>query len=160
MADQIQTTYPLAQERGQVGAISRPLAPFDEDAVVMAATGAGLKPGQAFKFDGSGNAIVLADLADAVNAEGILGFQIGTINQDLAGGTQNLQGIVYAEGDKAKYTRSGYVYCVAGATIAKGAAIGFNPATGKWAAQAGTNFVAAQAAVLDGVIEVIARMSA
>lgn len=159
MADQIQTIYPLGQERGQIGSLSRPLAPNDADQVVIAATGAGMKPGQAFKFDGSGEAIPLTDLADAVNAEGILGFQVGQINQPLAGGINNTSGVAYAEADKVKYWRQGYVYVIAGGAVTKGAEIGFNPATGKYTAQAGTKMIAAQDAILDGVLEVILRAS-
>lgn len=159
MAEQIQTNYPLSQERGQLGSLSRPLAPCDADAVVIAATGAGLQPGDAFKLDGSGEAIPLALLADV--PEGVLSFQIGQINQTLAGGTENNSGIAYAEGDKAKYWRMGYVYGIAGAALAKKAEIGQDPTTKKWVAQAGTGIYAADAVAADGdVVEVMLRVNA
>jgi len=157
MAGQIQTQYPLSQERGQVGQLSRPLAPHDVDRVKIAAGGAGLKPGDAYKLSGE-EAIKIVDLADSVNAYGILGFEVGTVNKDLAGGTQHTQGVEYAEGDHAKVYLSGYVYAIAGGAVVKGASIGFDPADGKWKALAGTKFVAAAASADGEIIEVVARV--
>lgn len=154
----IQETYPLTQDRGQVGSNSRPLAPKDADRVITAA--AGLRPGYAFKFDGNGKAAVLTNLADSVNAEGIIGFEISEVNQQLAGGTDLTGGIEYAADVDVKYWRQGYIYVTAGGTIAKGAAVGFDPADGKWKAQAGTNMVAAAAAADGEIMEVILRASA
>jgi hypothetical protein len=136
--DQIQTSYPLSQERGQVGALSRPTAPFDADIVIIATAGAGLRPGDAFELDASNEAIKVADLADSANAIGILGFEYGTINADLSGGTQNLQGIEYAAGTKVKYYKSGYVYVIGGAALANNVEIGFDPADHTWKAEANT----------------------
>jgi len=135
---QIQSVYPLDQERGQLGACSRPLAPTDADIVKIAAAGAGLRPGDAFELDASGNAIKVADLADSANMVGVIGFEYGTLNADLAGGSQNLQGIEYATGDIVKYFRTGYVYVIGGAVIAKNVEIGFDPADHTWKAQANT----------------------
>jgi hypothetical protein len=138
MGTQVQTSYPLTQERGQVGALSRQIAPMDADIVKIATLGAGLRPGDAFKLDASNEAIKVTSLADSANAIGVIGFEYGTINADLSGGTQNLQGIEYAAGDQVKYYKTGYVYIIGGAVLANNVAIGFDPADHTWKAQANT----------------------
>lgn len=132
----IQSNYPLNQERGQIGALSRPTMPFRADRVRIAAAGAGLRPGDAYKLDANGDAVKLSNLADSVNAEGIIGFEYGTVNQTLAGGTNNVQGIEYAEGDMVKVFNEGSVYVIGGEALIKGVEIGFDPADHTWKAQA------------------------
>jgi len=110
---QIQSVYPGEQERGQVGALSRPSNPYTADIITIGANGAGLRPGDAFKVVAN-LAVKLTNLADSVNAEGIILFEYGTVNQDLVGGVQNAQGIEYAEGDIVKYLKTGDAFVIAG----------------------------------------------
>lgn len=53
----------------------------------------------------------------------------------MSGGTNNTQGIEYAEGDIIKYIKTGTVYVIAGGVIAEGTEIGFDPADHTWKAQ-------------------------
>lgn len=160
MSDQVQTVYDLYRDPGQVGSISRKNAPYDGDSVTIAAAGAGLEPGDAFKLNASGEAEKVDDLADSVNKEGIMSFEIGYINQNLAGGTNNIQGLSYSEGDSVKYWRQGYIYGIGGGTVARGAEIGFDPADNKWKAQAGTGMTAARAFEDGNVMEIQLRVNA
>lgn len=132
MADQIQTNYPLTQELGQVGSISRPQQSYNTERVHAAATGAGMVPGQGYKLDGSGDFIPLVDLADFANVVGVLGFEYGTVNVDRSGGENNTQGVVFAEGDNVPGVTEGYMLAVAGEAIAANAKVAFDVSDGKW----------------------------
>ena len=160
MAQQIQTTYPLQQARGQVGAISRPLAPVDCDVVEIEETnGKGLRPGDAFKLDG-GKAVNLTDLADSANGYGVLTFEYSEVNQPLDYGKENSTGIEYEGGEVAKFVRSGYIYGIAGAALEMGQSIGLDPTDHKWKPQTGTPYVAAGAVATDEVCEIIVKNNA
>ncbi len=139
MADQIQSNYPLTQDKGQVGAISRPQQNYNAERVIIAATGAGMKPGQGYKLDGSGAVIPLVDLADFANAVGVLGFEFGNINTAVAGGENNLEGVLFAEGNHTPGITEGYMYVVAGEAVAPNAEIAFDVSDGKWYSTAAVN---------------------
>lgn len=123
MADQIQTTYPNGQIRGQAGQKSRTSAPYNGDRVKIGATG--LEAGAAFQLNGDGDAIPLTSAIQAVRVEGVLMYEPSAINTD---------GIIgeYSVGEFVPYMEEGYIYAVAGETIAKGANVGYNPTTNKW----------------------------
>jgi len=152
---QIQSVYPGEQERGQVGALSRPSNPYTADIITIGANGAGLRPGDAFKVVAN-LAVKLTNLADSVNAEGIILFEYGTVNQDLVGGVQNAQGIEYAEGDIVKYLKTGDAFVIAGGELDLGEEVGFDPADHTWKAATNdlrsmraTRYVAADGDVME-----------
>ncbi len=122
----IQDDYNNVTERGQMGMVSRPNAPFNGERIKIGATG--LKAGNAFKLDGSGDAIPMASATDASQVEGVLGYEAGMIN--------DATGVIpeYAVGAQIPYTEEGYVYGVAGGTISKGDQVVFVPSTQKWTA--------------------------
>jgi len=123
MAD-IQAVYGSGMEAGQVGLISRPNAPYNGERIQIGATG--LKPGAAFKLNGSGKAIPMAGEDDASRVEGVLGYEASMMN--------NASGYIadYAVNQWVPYIEEGYVYGVAGEAIDRGEQVAYDPADGKW----------------------------
>jgi len=150
---QIQTTYPNGQARGQAGQKSRTSAPYNGDRVKIGA--AGLEAGAAFTLNGSGEAIPLTSTTQGVRVEGVLMYEASALNDEATGAIGE-----YAVGKFVPYMEEGYIYAVAGETIAKGANIGYNPTTNKWidtglpVATQLKVLTAVDDAVLDDVIEV------
>jgi hypothetical protein len=114
MADQIQTTYPNAQELGQVGQKARTSAPFDADRIKIGATG--LAAGDSFKLDGSGDAVPLGADNEAAEVVGVLMYEASALNDESTGEIPD-----YAVGEFVPYCVEGYLYAKAGSTgVAKG----------------------------------------
>lgn len=127
----IQTTFSKHLQKGQVGEIARPSAPWDRDRGVA---GVELKPGDGVYYDAVGNNwIKPVDAATRKLVTHVVSFDQNSFNTDIGSPTtNNLSEVVFAIGAVMPLIVFGSAFVLAGATVETGDAAIYNETTGKW----------------------------
>lgn len=149
----IQDVYRINQQLGEVGAPARPGQSFSESLFIAGNNPP--QPGGAFVIT-AGLAQRPANQTEAALAIGIVSFSQADLNSPITRTVNHETGVVFVEGDEMPCMLDGYIFAQGGGAIAKGDAVIFDSATGKWITGVTTKsaFIA-QNAVGDGDILVI-----
>ena len=135
MVRQIQTVYNRYQQKGFVGALVRPNAPYEYDNGLAGVT---VSPGQGVWYDASNNDFRLpTSAAERLLVVGIVSYDPGTVQSNLASvpsGSNSDTDIEFAADANIKIGVRGSFFVVAGEALEYGDQLVYNQTTERWVA--------------------------
>jgi len=128
----IQSVYNKYQQKGFVGDLARPIAPYAFDTGIA---GVELRPGEGVYYDSTTNKFIKpVDAATRLLVTHIVGTDKGTLQTTIStpAGANSNQEVVIAADTVGKFLLLGAMYVVAGETLEFGDALVFDEAAGDW----------------------------